>query len=92
MINPTQRPLPNSTLHSHVTNNPIPGGVRTHNPSKQTIADPRYSTHGHRDRPRNIVLNLILEELVPLFNSAAYETGHEVSACLQHRPEWHAHL
>jgi len=38
MIGPTQRPLPDNTLHSQLTSILDPGGIRTRNPS-----DPPYT-------------------------------------------------
>ena len=49
VIRPTQRPLPDKTQHSQETDMHAPGGIRTHNPSKRGIADPRLSPRGHWD-------------------------------------------
>jgi hypothetical protein len=36
MISSIQRPLPDNTQHSQETDVHVPGGIRTHNPSKRT--------------------------------------------------------
>ena len=46
MISPSQRPLPDNTQHSKQTNIHAPGGIRTHNLSRQTVADPRLRPRG----------------------------------------------
>ena len=56
VISPTQRPLPD-TQHSLQTEIHAPGGIRTHNPSKQAAADPRLRTHGHWDRQSTMKSN-----------------------------------
>jgi hypothetical protein len=38
---PSQRPQPDNTQHSQVTDIHAPGGIRTHNPSKRAAAEPR---------------------------------------------------
>jgi len=50
LLCPTQRPLPDNTQHSQDTNIHPPGGIRTHNPSKQALADPLLRPRGHWDR------------------------------------------
>jgi len=40
----SMRPLPVNTQHSKETDVHDPGGIRTHNPSKQAAADPRLKT------------------------------------------------
>ena len=52
MIWPTQIPLPDNTQHSQETDIHAPGRVRTRNPGKQAVADPRL-------RPR---LRLLFEK------------------------------
>jgi len=39
---PTQRPLPDNTQHLQQTDIHGPGGIRTHNPSRRTVAGPRH--------------------------------------------------
>jgi len=51
VINPSQRPLPDSTQHSQETDTHAPGGIRTNNPSKRAAADPHRRRRGHWDRP-----------------------------------------
>ena len=46
----TQRPLPNNTQHSQERNIHAPGAIRTRNPSKRAVADPRLRPRGHWDR------------------------------------------
>ena len=58
VISPTQRPLPDKTQHSHQRDIHAPGGIRTHNPSKQAAADPLLRPCGHWDR-QNLLLRLI---------------------------------
>ena len=41
MIGPSQRPLPNNTHHSQLTDIHAAGGIRIRSPSKRTAADPR---------------------------------------------------
>ena len=41
LLSPTQRPLLENTQHSGETDIHDPGGIRTSNPSKRTVADPR---------------------------------------------------
>ena len=43
---PAQRPLPNKTQHSQEVDIRVPGGIRTHNPSKRAAADPRRKPRG----------------------------------------------
>jgi hypothetical protein len=44
------RPLPDNTQHSQKTDIHAPGGIRTHNPSRQTTANPRFRPRGQCDR------------------------------------------
>ena len=39
-----------NTQHSQQTDNHVPGGIRTRNPSKREVADPRLRQRGHWDR------------------------------------------
>jgi len=41
VISPTQRTPPDNTQQSRETDIHVPGGVRTHNPSKRAAVDPR---------------------------------------------------
>ena len=47
---PSHRPLPDNTQRSTQTNIHVPGGIRTHNPSKRVAADLRLRPRGHWDR------------------------------------------
>ena len=57
-------------LTTHNTHNRhtsfLPGGIRTHNPSKLAAADPRRRPHGHEDRRR--VVTYFNANLFWLFN------------------------
>jgi len=44
LLSPTQRPLLENTQHSGETDIHDLGGIRTSNPSKRTVADPRLGT------------------------------------------------
>ena len=44
------RPMPADTQYSQKRDIHVPGGFRTHNPSKSAALDPRLSLRGHRDR------------------------------------------
>ena len=48
-IGPSQRPLPDKTQDSQVTDIHAYGGIRTHNPSKRMAADLRLRPRSHRD-------------------------------------------
>jgi hypothetical protein len=51
VINPSQRPLPDSTQHSQQKNiHPPPRGIRTHNLSRRAAEDLRLRPRGHWDR------------------------------------------
>jgi hypothetical protein len=50
VIGPSQRPLPDNTQQTQETDIHAPGGIRTHNPSKPTAADPRLRPRGHWDQ------------------------------------------
>jgi hypothetical protein len=50
VIGPMQRPLIENIKHSHETDIHVPVVIRTHNPSKIMVADPRLRPRGHRDR------------------------------------------
>jgi hypothetical protein len=43
-----------NTQHSQETDIHAPGEIRTHNPSKRTVADGRLSPHAHWDRLLNL--------------------------------------
>ena len=45
-ISPTQRPPHDNTQHSQTTDIHHPGGIRTHNPRKRAVADPRLRLRG----------------------------------------------
>jgi hypothetical protein len=49
VISSSQRPLPDNTQHSQQTDIHVPGGIRTHNPSKRAAADPRLRPRGYWD-------------------------------------------
>jgi len=40
---------PDNIEHSQATNIHVPGGIRTHNPSRRAAADPCLKPRGHRD-------------------------------------------
>ena len=46
MISPSQRPLPDNTQNSKETDTLVPGGIRTHSPSKGAAAFPRLRSRG----------------------------------------------
>jgi len=46
-IGPTQKPQPDNTQHSQQINIHVPGGIRTHNPSKREATDPHLIRRGH---------------------------------------------
>jgi hypothetical protein len=48
-ISPSNRTLPDNTQHSQETDIHAPGGIRTQNPSKRAVADPRLILHWHWD-------------------------------------------
>ena len=50
VIGPSQRTLPENTQHSQGTHIYDPEGIRTRNPSKRAVVDPRPRPHGLRDR------------------------------------------
>ena len=50
VISPSQRTLPDNTQHLQETDIPSTGGIRTRNPSKRKVADPRLKPRGRRDR------------------------------------------
>ena len=50
MINPSQRPLPDNTQHSQQTNIHAPGGIRTHNLSRQAAEDLSLRPRGYWNR------------------------------------------
>ena len=50
VISSSQRPLPDNTQHSQQTDIHVPGGTRTHSPSKRAAADPCLRQRGHWDR------------------------------------------
>jgi len=47
VIIPSQRPLPDNTQLAQKTDTHIPGGIPTHNPSKQAAAYSRLRTRSH---------------------------------------------
>jgi hypothetical protein len=49
MIISLQRPLPDNTQHIQQTNIHAPGGIRTHDRSRQAAVDLRLGTRGHWD-------------------------------------------
>jgi len=66
-ISPTQRPVLDNTQHSQQTDIHASGGIRTRNPSKVAVADPRPTPRGHQDRQifgynsgQHLQFNLIL--------------------------------
>jgi len=48
-ISPTQKPLPDHTKHSNQTEIHDPGRIRTHNPNKRAVDEPRLRPRGHWD-------------------------------------------
>ena len=50
VISSSQRPLPDNTQHSQQTNIHAPGGIRTHDLSRQAAADLCLRPRGHWDR------------------------------------------
>ena len=50
MINPWQRPLPDSTQHTQQKNIHAPGGIRNHNPSRRAAEDLRLRKRGYWDQ------------------------------------------
>jgi len=54
VMSPTQRPLPDNTQHTDIH---APGGIRTRNPSKRAVADPRLRSRGYWDRPSCSIQN-----------------------------------
>jgi hypothetical protein len=61
VIGPSQRPLPN-TQHSQQTDIRASGGIRTRNPSKQAVANPRLRPRGHWDR-QPVILDVVFVEI-----------------------------
>jgi len=49
VINPTKRPLPDSTQHSQQTHIYARGEIRARNTCKRAAADPRLRLRGHWD-------------------------------------------
>jgi hypothetical protein len=49
-IGPSQRPLPDNTQHSQETKIHAPGGIRTQDPNKRSVADLRLRPRDHWDR------------------------------------------
>ena len=50
VISPSQIPLPDNTQHSQQTDIHAPGGIRTHDLSRQAAADLRLRPRGYWDR------------------------------------------
>jgi hypothetical protein len=61
-IGPSQRTLPDNTQHSKETDIHIPGGNRTHNPSKRTALYSRLRPCGHQDRLYSSLFRVFEEE------------------------------
>ena len=53
VISPTQRHLLDNIQHSQETDIHSPGGIQTHNSTKQATANPRLRPRGHWDRLSN---------------------------------------
>ena len=49
VISSSQRPLPDNTQHSQLTNIHAPGGIRTHDLSRRAAANLRLRPRGHWD-------------------------------------------
>jgi len=49
LISSSQRTLPENTQRSQETDIHARGGIRAHNPSRRTAADPRLISRGHWD-------------------------------------------
>ena len=54
VISSSQRPLPDNTQHSQLTNIHAPGGIRTHNLSRRAAADLRLRPRGYWDRLKTV--------------------------------------
>ena len=57
MISPSQIPLPGNAQRLQQTYIHGPGGIRTRNPSKRAVADPRLRPGGHWDRRKLTFFN-----------------------------------
>ena len=64
MISPSQRPLPDNTQHSQQTNIHAPGGIRTHDRSRQATVDLRLRPRGYWDRSVVVVAVVVVVVLV----------------------------
>ena len=88
-VSPSQRPLRDNTQHSQQTGIHAPGGIRTHNPSKRTTADPRLRPRGHWDRQCKVVLVSIdivavVVEIVVVIVVVAAAVAAETVKCLEY--------
>jgi hypothetical protein len=50
---------PDNTQQSQQTDIHAPGGMRTHDPSKRAAVDPHLRPHGHWDRRKCIIIDII---------------------------------
>jgi len=89
VINPTQRPLPD-TQHSQEAVIHAPGGIRTHSPSKRAAAHPRLRPRGHWDRrtPSLLIQNCGWMVLTPIWNSGSPNFASVSEDCLPWEPSW----
>ena len=65
VISPTQRPLPDNTQHVKQANTHVPGGIRTHNPSKTATTNPHIRSGGHWDRHILSYMGFIFPTICP---------------------------
>jgi hypothetical protein len=56
VINPSQRPQPDNTQHSQQTNIYAPGGIRTHDLSRQAAEDLRLRPRANRNEYQEYIL------------------------------------
>jgi hypothetical protein len=66
----------NNTQHPRETDLHVPCGIRTRNPSKRAVADPRLKPRGHWDRHRTLFVTWIVK-FVPqyyVFSRTSCET------------------
>jgi hypothetical protein len=72
VIIPKQRPPPDKRQHSHQTNTPAPGGIRTRKPSNQAAEAPRLWRRGRWDRQSNVLLRDIYLSVPLIFFCSAW--------------------
>src|SRR5215475_8970602 len=74
VISSSQRPLPDNTQHSQQTNIHVPGGIRTHDPSRRAAADLRLTPRGHWHRHCDMLAILIMGTLFTERFTTSYDT------------------